>query len=433
MDELNAYDGRRFTPYQVPKQLLQYASVQDSMYKEGSKWFCGRCHMPVSNKNKLPNGHYYCRECIIFGRNESHSHLYTFPARPFPNTQALKWMGQLTPFQEKISRQLVSESKKKQKRLVHAVTGAGKTEMIYGLITSYLNEGKWVCIASPRIDVCIELYGRLKNDFTCPITLMHGESEVYHKSPLIVATTHQLLKFYRAFDLMVIDEVDSFPFVGNSILSRAVTSALKEEGEILYLTATSTKELDLKVKRGDIEKLKLPRRFHNQPLIVPKFKLILNLEESLQKKRLPIPLLNMIRRQRKTNYPLLIFHPIIDKGEEFFRLLATKLRNEKIAYVSSQSDHRKQIIEQFRKSEISILITTTILERGVTFPGVDVFVLLSHHKLFNASSLIQISGRVGRSLDRPTGQLFFLHQGISIDMLKAKKEIIRMNREAYGQ
>ncbi|GAB6692327.1 hypothetical protein BOVMAS01_15040 [Streptococcus uberis] len=103
MDELNAYDGRRFTPYQVPKQLLQYASVQDSMYKEGSKWFCGRCHMPVSNKNKLPNGHYYCRECIIFGRNESHSHLYTFPARPFPNTQALKWMGQLTPFQENIA------------------------------------------------------------------------------------------------------------------------------------------------------------------------------------------------------------------------------------------------------------------------------------------------------------------------------------------
>lgn len=179
--------------------------------------------------------------------------------------------------------------------------------MIYGLITSYLNEGKWVCIASPRIDVCIELYGRLKNDFTCPITLMHGESEVYHKSPLIVATTHQLLKFYRAFDLMVIDEVDSFPFVGNSILSRAVTSALKEEGEILYLTATSTKELDLKVKRGDIEKLTLPRRFHNQPLIVPKFKLILNLEESLQKKASPIFFTEHDSKAKKNKLPTINF------------------------------------------------------------------------------------------------------------------------------
>ena len=50
----------------------------------------------------------------------------------------------------------------------------------------------------PRIDVCLELYKRLQNDFACEIALLHGESEPYFRTPLVVATTHQLLKFYQA-------------------------------------------------------------------------------------------------------------------------------------------------------------------------------------------------------------------------------------------
>ena len=47
-------------------------------------------------------------------------------------------------------------------------------------------------------------------DFSCEIALLHGESEPYFRTPLVVATTHQLLKFYHAFDLLIVDEVDAF-------------------------------------------------------------------------------------------------------------------------------------------------------------------------------------------------------------------------------
>lgn len=433
MEDLENYYGRRFTRQQVPKEILKYASSQESMSKEGRFWICGRCHLPVSQNDQLPNGHVYCRKCIIFGRNESHSQLYFFPAKPFPVTNALEWQGQLTVYQEELSRQLLKYSNEKQRHLVHAVTGAGKTEMIYALIASYLNVGKWVCIASPRVDVCIELYRRLKRDFSCPISLMYGGAEPYQRSPLIIATTHQLLKFYKAFDLLIVDEVDSFPFEGNKMLQQGLISALKSTGELLYLTATSTKALDKKVANGEIEKLTLARRFHNQPLIVPRFKLMLHLEEQLQKQKIPYKLVKLIQNQRTTNYPLLIFYPIIEKGREFCQLLEGYFKEEKISYISSYSKERDQIVEDFRQGEFTILVTTTILERGVTFPGIDVFVILAQHKLFHSSSLIQIAGRVGRSLDRPTGQLLFIHQGVSLAMLKARKEIIAMNHEAYGE
>ena len=88
-----------------------------------------------------------------------------------------------------------------------------------------------------------------------------------------------------------------------------------------------------------------------------------------------------------------------------------------------KSEERSATVEQFREKELSILVTTTILERGVTFPQVDVFVCMANHHLYTSSSLIQIGGRVGRSPDRPTGKLYFFHEGLSKSMLRCREEI----------
>ena len=144
---------------------------------------------------------------MILGRVRSDEKLYYFPQEDFPENQVLKWQGQLTAFQAKVSQGLLEAVAQKQNSLVHAVTGAGKTEMIYQVIAEVIDRGGAVCLASPRIDVCLELYRRLKLDFACPISLLHGESEPYFRSPLVIATTHQLLKFYQAFDLLIVDEV----------------------------------------------------------------------------------------------------------------------------------------------------------------------------------------------------------------------------------
>ncbi|MEY8741167.1 helicase-related protein [Bacillales bacterium AN1005] len=60
-----------------------------------------------------------------------------------------------------------------------------------------------------------------------------------------------------------------------------------------------------------------------------------------------------------------------------------------------------------RNKEIKLLITTTILERGVTFPNIDVAVLGAEDAVFTASALIQIAGRAGRSVKNPFGDVAF--------------------------
>ena len=430
MTELQDCLGRIFTKSQLSPELQLQAQSLAGMVEEKGKLSCNRCGQAIDKeKQQLPIGAYYCRSCLILGRVRSDEELYYFPQEEFP-TNILKWQGKLTEFQAKVSQGLVEAVTKRKDSLVHAVTGAGKTEMIYQVVAQVINQGGAVCLASPRIDVCLELYRRLKVDFTCDISLLHDESEAYSRSPLVIATTHQLLKFYQAFDLLIVDEVDAFPYVDNPMLYHAVHQAVKVEGTKIFLTATSTDELDKKVAKGELTRLSLPRRFHGNPLIVPQKIWLADFQKYLGQKKLVPKLRQFIQKQRKTSFPLLIFASEIKRGQELAEILQSTFPNEKVGFVASTTENRLEIVEKFRQKEITILVTTTILERGVTFPCVDVFVVEANHRLFSRSALVQIAGRVGRSMDRPTGELIFFHDGATMAIEKAIKEIQEMNQEA---
>ena len=426
MDDLHDYYGRLFTKYQLTEAQRQLARALPLRDKRA----CPRCASPYEEEHQLPNGSFYCRECILLGRVQSDQELYYFPQEDFPRQQSLNWQGQLTPFQAQISQALCQAVDEKRPSLVHAVTGAGKTEMIYAVVAKVLDRGGTVCIATPRIDVCIELHKRLVQDFNCPIALLHGESEAYFRTPLVIATTHQLLKFYQAFDLLIIDEVDAFPYADNPMLYHAVDQSTKEGGLQLFLTATSTDELDKKVKAGRLQRLSLPRRFHGNPLVVPRKIWMSGFAKKIEKNQLPQVLINHIAQQRKTGYPLLLFAPEIKTGQRVAGVLAKLFPEERIGFVSSQTENRLEVVEAFRKKELTILVSTTILERGVTFPCVDVMVVEANHRLYTSSSLVQIGGRVGRSMERPTGDLLLFMEGSNRAIEKAIAEIKTMNQEA---
>lgn len=423
--------GRLLTKSQMTDDLYKIAQEIPAIEKQNGAYVCFRCGSVIDQKLwRLSEDVLYCRACIQLGRLQSDQKLYAIAQQDFEGQEVLNWKGTLTSYQQEVSDGLIQAVKGNQNALVHAVTGAGKTEMMYQVVANSIKNGKAVCIATPRIDVCIELYRRMKEDFSCPISLLHGESEPYFRTPLVIATTHQLLKFYKAFDLLIIDEVDAFPYVDNPVLYKAAQNAIKKEGNTLYLTATSTDELDKKVKKKEVSRYSLPRRFHGNPLVVPEIKWVSKIRQKIEKGKISHDLLQLIKQQRQTTYPLLLFVSEIELGKQLKDILKKYFPKEKLGFVSSKTEDRLRIVEEFRNREVSILVSTTILERGVTFPLVDVFVIESNHRLFTKSTLVQISGRVGRSKERPTGQLLFLADGITKAMKNAVKEIKEMNQEA---
>ena len=101
-----------------------------------------------------------------------------------------------------------------------------------------------------------------------------------------------------------------------------------------------------------------------------------------------------------------------------------------VDFVYSGDKNRSEKIQKFYNREIDVLITTTILERGVTFDYLDVVVFDAKHINFTKSVLIQISGRVGRKDYDNSGDVVFLADNISRDMKAAIKEIEYMNNLA---
>ena len=123
----------------------------------------------------------------------------------------LSWQGELTDLQRKASNELAQSLQQNRSHLVHAVCGAGKTELLFWPIFQALQRGSRVCVATPRTDVVLELYPRFQQAFanTEIHALYGGAQNPPTYAPLIVATTHQLYRFQHAFDVMIVDEDDA--------------------------------------------------------------------------------------------------------------------------------------------------------------------------------------------------------------------------------
>ncbi|MDY0405081.1 DEAD/DEAH box helicase family protein [Virgibacillus sp. 179-BFC.A HS] len=197
----------------------------------------------------------YCRKCIEMGRVLACQPLYewTSPTIHWPSIKdPCSWRGSLTAAQEYASNRLIQALHERGEMLVWAVCGAGKTEMLFPVITEALKQGKRICIATPRADVVRELKPRLLQAFPkVSIQALYGGSEdKTGTAQLIIATTHQLLRFKAAFDVMIIDEIDAFPYNKDASLPFASNRAKKTPSTTIYLTATPRKEHQLLIQKS---------------------------------------------------------------------------------------------------------------------------------------------------------------------------------------
>lgn len=383
-------------------------------------FLCARCHHDCT----------YCRKCIMMGRVSECTPLIEWlgPQKTWQvNSQLLQWNGELSRGQKKAAKAVVEAIKKNEELLIWAVCGAGKTELLFSGIEQALQQNKSICLATPRTDVVLELAPRLKAVFPkTDIIALYGGSEDRNKTAqLTIATTHQLIRYYRAFDVVIIDEVDAFPFSYDKMLQYAVKKVKKERSATIYLSATPDKTLQKQVKQKKLKACIIPSRFHGHPLPVPIFRWCGNWRRQLKKQQLPHHIEKWIDRHLSMKKQAFLFVPSIQTLTTVVAILQKK--DPRIKGVYAEDFERKEKVLAFRSGEIPILVTTTILERGITVPHTDVAVFGADDKVFTESALIQIAGRIGRSADSPTGEAVFFHYGKTKAMVGAKFQIEKMN------
>lgn len=372
------------------------------------KIICPRCGNEDPTLFGKRNGEIYCRACINFRGKQAHIPRHIKPKDVEPRIDY-----ELSKKQQKLASK-ITEAKKDI--YVNAVCGSGKTEMVFQSINKAIKQGYRVGFIIPRKEVVKEISERLKSVYPAlNIAAVYGGHNKDLDGDIIVLTAHQAYRYPQKFGLLIVDEYDAFPLKGNQTLLRLIQKTCY--GKKIYLSATfSDQELIGK------EKLELNRRYHSFDLPIPKVYIGNRISGFYR-------LLIFIKKNKEK--PIFIYVPTIKKGFKLCLLLRLFLLQP--LFFHSQSDDKERKFADIKNQKEKLVVTTTILERGITLVNLQIVVYEAANELFDYRTLIQIAGRVGRKKEAPLGQVLFLATHTTIDIERAIKEIVdKNNRFLYA-
>ena len=367
-------------------------------------------HNYLSKSNSIENGKFkLCgsfnvrdNECLDCGNKNKTIYYVERPINYHKHTAYYEFS--LSNEQKEASKFFLNHLINKENAYLESVCGSGKTEIMYESILYALNSNLKVLITIPRKEIVKELYDRLKRVFKeTNITYLDG---THHDDggELLISTVNQLIHYEDEFDLVILDEADAYPFASNEYLHRLLYKSIKRGGVLFLMSATKKESIPY-------DKFTIKRRYHNHDLSMPKFIKIdsNNMAENSV-------FLEIIKEDRKH----IIYVPTIRYAKELSSAL-------NIDYISSKSNDQDKLVKMLKNGYIKNLISTTILERGITVRNVDVIVLESDDRVFTHQTLIQICGRVGRSYEDSCGSIYLFYKRNSLKFWLVKKYIERMN------
>jgi ATP-dependent DNA helicase RecG len=117
-----------------------------------------------------------------------------------------------------------------------------------------------------------------------------------------------------------------------------------------------------------------------------------------------------LRREMSAGRQAYVVYPVIEQSKtlesqrslkaaivEYERLQKTVFPERKLGLLHGRmkSDEKEEVMERFRRGELDLLVTTTVIEVGVDVPNATVMVI-EHAERFGLSQLHQLRGRIGR-------------------------------------
>lgn len=369
--------------------------------------YCFRCGNKILEE---------CTNCKEFGIADKNMGFYQGKKTKFVTKKSNLKELKLTSKQKEASMFIIKCYKDKKNCLINAVCGSGKTEITLNSIFHLLKKNKYVCFAITRSEILYDIYERFKYYFPeTEIAIICSGENKKKDAQLYLMTTNQIMNYKNIFSLVIVDEVDAYPYEYNRKFDYGVRTSIAVDGIFVYLSATPN-EKQKKMPTYVVNKI-----WHNYPLPIPILKKW-NINNFIKKKYSIYLIFLLIKNKNKE---IIIFVSTIKMGKKVISILKELKIKSRFVYASSAN--RKKDIKDFKNKIFNILLSTTILERGVTFKEIDVILLDADSSLYNVASLIQISGRVNRSCEYQKGKVIFLYQEINKNIKEALNIINYMN------
>ena len=420
-----------------------------SMRMEGrDSLVCNRCgHQGRVERTYCSVGKrecYLCEGCLMMGQSRPCEALYAAPARPRKEENYVRSvrlnldtsfsLPQYEAF-EALARFVRKDSL--SEAMVWAACGAARPEVVYGAIREVLKRGGRVLFGIPRKELMEEMNYRLTQAFPgVTVAGIRGRVTKVVKDPdIVLASPYHALKYYRSFDLVILDEAEAFPFRACEMLVNALRRARKTDGKYIYVTSTPDPGMYARAQRGEVKVVMIPLRVHGVPLPVPK----VIVEKDIQgERKIPESLFGLVRETLEEDQAqVLVVAPNYETSVRIGEFLRERFaevdysHQEQLLMSTGYGDEEQQRkVNSWIRGDFPILVTTNLSRRGDVAPNANVIVVYADNPTFDEGALLQLAGRVGWSDSYPTGKVWFVTSRVTRQMEGAIRKINLLNEEA---
>jgi ATP-dependent DNA helicase RecG len=320
---------------------------------------------------------------------------------------------ELTRAQKKVIREIHSDMKKDacMNRLLQGDVGSGKT--IVAILSAALAVGNNVQVAvmAPTEILASQHYESFQKELskariTC--CLLIGKMNKKDRKILVdniaagtisvIIGTHAIIQDDVKFNhlgLVIIDEQHRF---GVSQRNKLTKKGMNPH--FLSMTATPIPRTLSITYMGDMDLSIIDELPMNRIPIRTKI---------IDAPRLP-KVYSFIKQQVKLGHQCMIVYPLVEESEKsdiaaavdmYKNLHQNIFTNIEMAVIHGRmkSDEKEIIMKDFEKNNISILVSTTVIEVGIDIPNATIM-LIEHAERFGLTQLHQLRGRVGRGTEK---------------------------------
>ena len=303
------------------------------------------------------------------------------------------------------------ESQSRMNRLLQGDVGSGKTIVSFiGMLANHLS-GYQSALMAPTEILAMQHYLNLKKFLEkedIRIELLTGSTSKKDKTEIykglkdgsisMVIGTHALIQDeveYNNLGLVITDEQHRF-----GVHQRANLQNKGIKPDVLYMSATPIPRTYALTIFGDMDVSTIKERPKGRQKIDTYLKSNAEIKE----------VLGMMYEELKAGHQVYVIAPLIEESENSDLTNVCELRDKmKLAFKDSykidivhgkmSSGAKDLIMEQFKKNEVQILISTTVVEVGVDVPNATTMVIFDADR-FGLSTLHQLRGRVGRGTSK---------------------------------
>jgi len=340
-----------------------------------------------------------------------------------------------TAAQKQVLKEIASDMEKvsPMRRLLQGDVGSGKTIVAFEAAIIAIENGYQVALMAPTEILAQQHFfsaRRILENAGYRIVLLTGSLEQDRKrearrhiaqgNAQLVIGTHALIEEKVEFanpGLVIVDEQHRFGVMqrlklmkkgtevtasvaarlaSNSSETKKGEATVAPEPDVLVMTATPIPRTLALTLYGDLDLSVLDEMPPGRTPIVTRRVSDDRCEEVWK----------FVRKQVAAGYQAYVVYPVIEENEENELKAAIKMHKEMrqrifpdlrvgLLHGRLPPDEKEYVMKQFQKGEISILVSTTVIEVGVDVPNATIMVV-EHAERFGLSQLHQLRGRIGR-------------------------------------